>query len=148
MALKKHRQGKCTKDDRRSFIESDIFFKPVKKRPPRRHHKKFGGSKYPPKSNNVPVTKFHFVEEFSNSPPKTTVKRFPSETSSSLDVGHGPGQGIVSLLKSEDLTVMAALLEETELDRSIDKQGLYKFFTKLTKIYNYTFKSEQSKESL
>ena len=106
------------------FIESDIFFKPVKKRPPRRHHKKFGGSKYPPKNSNVsPVTKFHFVEEFSNSPPKTTVKRFPSETSSSLDVGHRPGQGIVSLLKSEDLTVMAALLEETELDRSIDKQG-------------------------
>ena len=69
-----------------------------------------------------PETNFHFVEEFSPLPPKTKVKRIPSESSGSLDV-KGPGQGIVELLKSEDLTVMAALLEETELFKSIDKEG-------------------------
>ena len=42
---------------------------------------------------------------------------------SRFDQTFRPGLGIVSLLKSEDLTVMAALLEETELDKSIDKQG-------------------------
>ena len=50
------------------------------------------------------------------------MKRIPSESSGSLDV-KGPGRGIVDLLKSEDLTVMAALLEETELFKSIDKEG-------------------------
>ena len=69
-----------------------------------------------------PQTNFHFVDEFSPSPPKIKVKRIPSESSGSLDV-KGPGQGIVDLLKSEDLTVMAALLEETELFKSIDKEG-------------------------
>ena len=70
-----------------------------------------------------PQTNFHFVEEFSPAPPPNIkVKRIPSESSGSLDVS-GPGQGIVDLLKSEDLTVMAALLEETELFKSIDKEG-------------------------
>ena len=42
-----------------------------------------------------------------------------------------PGRGIVALLKAEDLTVMAALLEETELDRSIDRQGQSATFSPL-----------------
>ena len=29
LGAKKHRLGKCTKDNRRSFIESDIFFDPT-----------------------------------------------------------------------------------------------------------------------
>ena len=70
--------------------ESDIFFQPVKKRPhkrhpPRRHNKKFPG--HPKPSNSVaPVTQFHFVEELSDIPIKTILKRFPSETSSNLNV--------------------------------------------------------------
>ena len=106
-----------------NFIHSDIFFKPVKKRPHKRHQKKHFR---PNHSNNVsPETIFHFVEENAEIPLRTTTKRFPSETSSSLDVNRprGSRQGIVSLLKAEDLTVMAALLEETRLDESIDKQG-------------------------
>ena len=51
------------------------------------------------------------------------MKRIPSESSGSLDVSGAGGVGIVELLKSEDLTVMAALLEETELYKSIDKEG-------------------------
>lgn len=109
------------------FVQSNIFFKPVKKRPPHKRHQKRYPNPYRPSQNSVsPGTKFHFVEEIYDSPLKTTVKRFPSESTSSLDVnrpGSGAEQGIVSLLKKEDLTVMAALLEETELDKSIDKQG-------------------------
>ena len=73
-------------------------------------------------TSRPPPPKFHFVEEFSNIPQDIKVKRVPSESSGSLDV-KGPGSGIVDLLKSEDLTVMAALLEETELYKSIDKEG-------------------------
>ena len=106
-----------------TVVQSDLFFQPVKKRPPRRHHKKFPSHH----SNSVaPGTKFHFVEDFSSpaAPGPHKVKRFPAETASSLDVGPRPGRGgVVALLKAEDLTVMAALLEETHLDRSIDKQG-------------------------
>ena len=96
--------------------------------PPRRYKKKVP---YHHHKNNIqhhsgpPQTNFHFVEEFSPPPPpppNIKVKRIPSESSGSLDV-KGLGQGIVDLLKSEDLTVMAALLEETELFKSIDKEG-------------------------
>ena len=115
-----------------SFVESsDIFFKPVnKKRPPRRNQKKFPYRKHVsrpsilhPNPNSVaPETTFHFVDDIDARPPRNKVKRFPAATSNNLDVNR-PGQGIVSLLKREDLTVMAALLEETDLYRSIDKQG-------------------------
>ena len=115
-----------------SFVEtSDIFFKPVnKKRPPRRDQKKFPYRKHVsrpgilhPNPNSVaPETTFHFVDDIDSHPPRNKVKRFPAATSNNLDVNR-PGQGIVSLLKREDLTVMAALLEETDLYRSIDKQG-------------------------
>lgn len=111
-----------------SFVEtSDIFFKPVnKKRPPRRNHqKKFPYRKHVsrPSPNSVaPETTFHFVDDIDSRPQRTKVKRFPAATTNNLDVNR-PGQGIVSLLKREDLTVMAALLEETDLYRSIDKQG-------------------------
>ena len=115
-----------------SFVEtSDIFFKPVnKKRPPRRNQKKFPYRKHVSRpsfqhsSHNkvAPETTFHFVDDIDARPPRNKVKRFPAATSNNLDVNR-PGQGIVSLLKKEDLTVMAALLEETDLYRSIDKQG-------------------------
>ena len=87
-----------------------------KKKVPHHHKNQIHHHSGPPQTN------FHFVEEFSPIPPNIKVKRIPSESSGSLDV-KGPGRGIVDLLKSEDLTVMAALLEETELFKSIDKEG-------------------------
>ena len=140
-----------------SFVEtSDIFFKPVnKKRPPRRNQKKFPYRKHVsrpsilnPNHNSVaPETTFHFVDDIDARPPRNKVKRFPAATSNNLDVNR-PGQGIVSLLKKEDLTVMAALLEETDLYRSIDKQGKsqikYKYslvFEILLKYYSFDPKS-------
>ena len=95
--------------------------------PPRRYKKKVPPHRHQHHSHHShhsgpPATNFHFVEEFSPIPPNIKVKRVPSESSGSLDV-KGPGRGIVDLLKSEDLTVMAALLEETELFKSIDKEG-------------------------
>ena len=92
--------------------------------PPRRYKKKVARPNkiHHSHSSGPPQTNFHFVEEFSNIPPNIKVKRIPSESSGSLDV-KGPGPSIVDLLKSEDLTVMAALLEETELYKSVDKEG-------------------------
>ena len=91
--------------------------------PPRRYKKKGRPHKmHHSHTSRPPPPKFHFVEEFSNIPQDIKVKRVPSESSGSLDV-KGPGSGIVDLLKSEDLTVMAALLEETELYKSVDKEG-------------------------
>merc|ERR1719189_1655754 len=118
-----------------TVVQSDLFFQPVKKRPPRRHHKKFSSHH----GNSVaPGTKFHFVEDFSSPVPgPQKVKRFPAETASSLDVGPRPGRGgVVALLKAEDLTVMAALLEETHLDRSIDKQGQFTLFVPTDLAFN------------
>ena len=77
---------------------------------------------------------FHFVDDFSNIPVKNPVKRFPQPSSSntktslnqniiSQNIDQKPVKGIIDLLKSHDLTVMAALLEETELDKSIDTEG-------------------------
>lgn len=40
------------------------------------------------------------------------------------------------MLKDQDLTVMAALLEETQLDRSIDAQGQFTLFAPTDLAFN------------
>ena len=109
------------KETLQNVIPPRRYKKKVPPHHPHHHHHHLHSSHH----SGPPTTNFHFVEEFSPpspSPPKIKVKRIPSESSGSLDV-KGPGRGIVDLLKSEDLTVMAALLEETELFKSIDKEG-------------------------
>jgi len=46
------------------------------------------------------------------------------------------GRGIAAMLKSHDLTVMAALLEETHLDKSIDSQGEFTLFAPTDLAFN------------
>jgi hypothetical protein len=92
--------------------------------PPRRSQKKPKTVGLPRENNkNVPKVNFQFVEDLSNIPQKKPVKRFqqlsPSNakntinknTSSTNSNGGKNTQGIIELLKSHDLTVMAALLE-------------------------------------
>ena len=105
------------------------------KSPPRRSQEKpkpFGSTK---KNNkNTPKVNFQFVEDFINIPQKKPVKRYPQPSSSNTKnsfnqntvsiINHETTiKGIIDLLKSNDLTIMAALLEETGLEKSIDSEG-------------------------
>lgn len=84
----------------------------------RKQHKRRPHMK-PSPDTALPEVNFHFVEESGAAPPRpgpSATKRLPPVTPPSKG-------GIVHLLKSQDLTVIAALLEETELDQSIDGKG-------------------------
>jgi len=54
----------------------------------------------------------------------------------SQNIDQKPVKGIIDLLKSNDLTVMAALLEETELDKSIDTEGQFTLFAPTDLAFN------------
>ena len=105
------------------------------KPPTRRSQQKIKPNK---KNKNAPKMNFHFVEDFSRAGP-AKVKRFPqpapTNTQPSVqgnkiaetDDDDDDDESILDVLKTHDLTVMAALLEETGLDKSIDSNGKKSF---------------------